>query len=197
MNTLQARAASGSEEEHLEPDVSDFKDPQDTLGPGSGEYDNATIEPMEETLNPEMEKNATHYIIFKGRQLFKPKLISRRLSSDSVASMRTRGEDGTKANTVKVRDLGATLTRVGNNVCLAIVEVLNFRQTKSKNINLTAVDTNDLDFASKTGTTIAVQILNLAPVPSADKPLTWIWTQKYIQLQPSKDGTRSQRHLAI
>ncbi|KAF8165795.1 hypothetical protein B0H34DRAFT_794138 [Crassisporium funariophilum] len=84
MNTLQARAASGSEEEHLEPDVSEFKDPQDTLGPGSGKYDNATIEPMEETLNPEMEKNATHYIIFKGRQLFKPKLISQWLSSDSA-----------------------------------------------------------------------------------------------------------------
>ncbi|KAF8165819.1 hypothetical protein B0H34DRAFT_671570 [Crassisporium funariophilum] len=203
----KVRAASGSEEEHLEPDVSEFKDPQGTLGPGSGKYDNATIEPMEETLNPEMERNATHYIIFKGRQLFKPKLISRQLSSDSarkvtiwplcaqgvsVLEMLNRWlqvlnqsqEDGTKANTVKVGDLGAALTRVGNNVCLAIVEVLNFRQTKSKNINLTAVDMNDLDFASKTGTTIAVQILNLAPAPSANKPLTWIWTQKYIQLQP-------------
>ncbi|KAF8150234.1 hypothetical protein B0H34DRAFT_667193 [Crassisporium funariophilum] len=215
-----ARAASGSEEEHPEPDVSEFDDPQDTLDPGSREYDDATIEPMEETLNPEMEKNATHYIIFEGRRLFKPELISRRLSSDSarkvtIRPLRAQGvsvlemlnrrlqvlnqsqEDGTEADTVKVGDLGAALTRVGNDVCLAIVEVLNFRQTKSKNINLTAVDTNDLDFASKTGTTIAVQILDLAPAPSADKPLTWIWTRKYIQLQPSKDGTRSQRHLAI
>ncbi|KAF8155859.1 hypothetical protein B0H34DRAFT_675971 [Crassisporium funariophilum] len=202
------------------PDVSEFNGPQDTLDPGSGKYDNATIEPMEETLNPEMEKNATHYIIFEGRRLFKPKLISRQLSSDSarkvtiwplcaqgvsVLEMLNRRlqvlnqsqEDGTKANTVKVGDLGAALTRVGNNVWLAIVEVLNFRQTKSKNINLTAVDMNDLDFASKTGMTIAVQIQDLAPAPSADKPLMWIWTQKYIQLQPSKDGTRSQHHLAI
>ncbi|KAF8158582.1 hypothetical protein B0H34DRAFT_674967 [Crassisporium funariophilum] len=105
--------ASGLEEEHPEPDVSEFEDPQDTLDPGSGGHDNAT---MEETLNPKIEKNATHYIIFEGRQLFKPKLISQRY------------------------------------------------------------------FVSKTGTTIAVQILDLAPTPSADKPLMWIWTQKYRML---------------
>ena len=106
---------------------------------------------------------------------------------------------------IKSGDIGAILVQVREMVCLAVVEVLNFRQTKTKNVNLIAIDFDDIDSKNSSGTTIAVQILNLVQSIKLNKdeahPIEpeheWLWTREYIQLQASKDGTTSQHHFAI
>jgi hypothetical protein len=56
---------------------------------------------------------------------------------------------------VKSGDLGAVLARIGTQICLVVVEALNFRQGTS-NINRAAVDVNDLDADGSKATSVAV-----------------------------------------
>jgi hypothetical protein len=56
---------------------------------------------------------------------------------------------------VKSGDLGAVLARIGTQICLVVVEALNFRQGTS-NINRAAVDVNVLDADGSKATSVAV-----------------------------------------
>ena len=98
---------------------------------------------------------------------------------------------------VKSGDLGGILVWVNDEICLVIGEVLNFQQGTSK-INLAGVDAEDLDADGAKATTVAIQILHLLPqehqLNTAQNELTWMWPEKYIQIQESKDGVLQQRH---
>jgi hypothetical protein len=89
------------------------------------------------------------------------------------------------------------LVWVNGEICLVIGEVLNFWQGASK-INLTGVEAEDLDADGPKMTTVAVQILQLLPQEqnskSVQEELTWMWPQKYIKIQNSKDGVFQQCH---
>lgn len=97
---------------------------------------------------------------------------------------------------MKSGDLGAILTCVGDQICLAVVEALNFRQGTSK-INLAAVNVNDLDADGAKVTTMVLQILELvAQEPKKEtEELTWWWPQNYIQIQDNQGGPMLQQHL--
>lgn len=74
---------------------------------------------------------------------------------------------------------------------------MNFRQGTSK-INLAGIEAEDLDADGAKATTVAIQILQLLAQEhqnkSAQEGLTWMWPQKYIQIQESKDGVFQHRH---
>ena len=102
-------------------------------------------------------------------------------------------------NTVKARDLGAMLMQVGDQICLAVVEVLNFRQGTSKQ-NLVVVDLDDLQKDRAKAVTIAVQILQLVsqePQPdNKTESLTWWWPESYIQICENTGGSILQCYFA-
>ena len=225
-------SGSSSNEVLTSPELEDeeFQNPLNTLEISTEGYpderNDALIEPLPE-LNPTAEKNPNHYLFIGDRHIFKAELVSKTLASESARKvtirplraqgvsvsemlncrMQTINSTSGDADDSKIKsgDIGAILVQVGNKVCLAVVEILNFRQTKTKNFNLTAIDFDDIDTKSSASTTIAVQILNL--VQSADPSESgehtvepdykWLWNQEYIQLQASKDGTTSQQHFAI
>lgn len=97
---------------------------------------------------------------------------------------------------VKAADLGAILVRTGDNICLAVAEVLHFRQGTSKR-NLAMVDVDSLDGEGSKKTTVTLQILELISDESKmeSNELTWWWPQKYIQLVDNENGPLLQRHL--
>ena len=102
-------------------------------------------------------------------------------------------------NIVKAGELGAILTHFGDQICLAVVEVLNFRQGILKQ-NLASVDFDDLQKDGAKATTIAVQILQLvAQEPQPDNKtdtLTWWWPESYVQIHESTGGPILQCHFA-
>ena len=100
---------------------------------------------------------------------------------------------------VKSGDLGAVLARIGTQICLVVVEALNFRQGTS-NINRTMVDVDDLDADGSKATSVAVQFLQLVAhetiSEAGNSELTWWWPEQYILIQDNKGGPILPRHLA-
>lgn len=189
-------------------------------GVDSVENTGIDIEPQE--LNPSLQKSKSHYLTIEGARHYIPTLINDLLGADkerrrlvTTRPLRAQGVTLLKAlkpdsilnssgdeldssiPKVKSGDLGGILVRVNDEICLGIGEVLNFRQGASK-INLAGVEAEDLDADGAKATTVAVQILQLLPqehqLNSAQEELTWMWPQKYIQIQESKDGVLQQRN---
>lgn len=88
------------------------------------------------------------------------------------------------------------MVRVGEHICLAVVEVLNFRKGTSK-INLASIDVNDLDSEGQQAVTIAVQIIKLVAEELKDESekITWWWSQEYIPLLDNEGGAVWQQHI--
>jgi hypothetical protein len=163
-------------------------------------------------LRPHTTSEA-NYLIYEGKREHKASLVDRLLGMSSKgrkatdrlsrvqgitieASLRTEHNPlsfetyNNEDNKVKVGDLGGTLVRIGKDVCLALVEALNFQQGTSK-ATFAAIDTDDLDNTNKK-VTVAVQILQLLPgIPTstASSDFAWTWPEgQYVQIQDHKKG---------
>ena len=164
------------------------------------------------------KKSDEHNLMVNGQKHYIPTLISTILGGDreetkietsrlsrvqGIARERGLNSSGDQLDAtegkVKSGDLGAVLTRIGDQICLAVVEALNFRQGSS-NINRAMVNADDLDADGAMATTVAVQFLQLVsqePGPGSDSVhLTWWWPEQYIQIQDSRDGPILPKHVA-
>jgi hypothetical protein len=169
-------------------------------------------------LNPLIQSatsSTENYLIYEGKREHKANLVDRLLGMSSKgrkaidrlsrvqgitieASLRTDHNPlsfetyDNEENKLKVGDLGTTLVCIGQDVCLAVVEALNFQQSTTKSA-LASIDIEDLDNSSKK-TTIAVQILQLHPSDpsiSSDESsiFSWTWAEgEYVQIQDHRRG---------
>jgi hypothetical protein len=185
----------------------------------TGNGTDVTVDP-EDVSNSESgshKKSDKHYLTVDGQKHYIPSLISTILGGDreevkietsrlsrvqGIARERglnSSGDqlDATEGKVVRSGDLGAVLTRIGDQICLAVVEALNFWQGNS-NTNRAMVDADDLDADGTKATSVAVQFLQLiSQEPESDSThLTWWWPEQYIQIQDSRDGPILPRHLA-
>ncbi|PPQ97095.1 hypothetical protein CVT26_001022 [Gymnopilus dilepis] len=102
-------------------------------------------------------------------------------------------------NKIKAGDLGAVLTRVEKNICLAVVEVLSFKKGNSKQL-LAAIDVDDLEASNADDLGIACQVLKLMPMQDpVSKQEKWIWQGEYIQIYENHkdEGAAMQRHYTM
>lgn len=100
-------------------------------------------------------------------------------------------------NIIKSGDIGAVLIHVGGDICLGVAEVLNFHQGSSK-INLSAINVDDLDEEGTKAVSVAIQMIELSPQTSVEgSDLEWWSTQKYIQIQDSKDKIFQKRNYVL
>ncbi|KAF8150029.1 hypothetical protein B0H34DRAFT_826095, partial [Crassisporium funariophilum] len=190
------------------------------------EHSSESDKPEELVLNPSAEVKPIHYLIDNGKRLYKPTVVARMLQSETSARKTTHrpsraqgvalenlvkrqfqnrnhaeGESASDdTNKLKAGDLGAILTKTGDQICLTVAEILNFRQGTLKT-NLSSIDIDDLDAVGSKSMTVATQILKLSPktiqVDSGNEVLIWQWTKEYIQTQKSKDETLTQRNFAV
>jgi hypothetical protein len=107
-------------------------------------------------------------------------------------------------NDIRAGDLGAILTRIGDRICLAVAEVLNFKKGTSAEIGEITFD--ELEKSDKLSLTIAIQLLQLEVLPSHEvsdsescqPDFKWISTGDYIQLlKAGNDGAISKKHVII
>jgi hypothetical protein len=111
---------------------------------------------------------------------------------------------------IKAGDPGGVLVRVGKFICLAVVEILNFRQGGSPKL-LHTCNVKDLDaaYGSTLAMTISVQILELLPYTNEEDSdnledpggsltrISWASSEKYIRIMSGKDATISQKQFAM
>ena len=183
------------------------------------DYNGTDVDPEDFLkLSGSGKKSEKHNLMINGQKHYIPTLISTILGRDreetkietsrlsrvqGIARERGLNSSGDQldASEGKVRsgDLGAVLTRVGNQICLAVVEALNFRQGTS-NTNRAMVDVDDLDADGAKATSVAVQFLQLIshePEPeTTNTSLTWWWPEQYIQIQDPRDGPILPKHVA-
>ena len=170
-------------------------------------------------LNPALKKSDAHYLVENGERCCIPTLITRIFGANREKralvtthglcvqgqtveealrkGLNTSGDDlDIIEGKVKAANLGAILVHTSHNICLAVAEVLHFRQGTSKT-NLAMVDVDSLDGEGSKKTTVALQILELISDESKmeSNELTWWWPQKYIQLVDNENGPLLQRHL--
>lgn len=202
-----------SSEDH--PIDKDILDPLQIYSPSKYELENNSNLPSTTTTTPR-KKSDTLYLTVNGERRYIPTLIGRILGEDreetkietsrlsrvqGIARERALNSSGDQldANEGKARsgDLGVVLTHVGNQICLAVVEALNFRQGSS-NTNHAAVDVDDLDADGTKATSVAIQFLQLVSQgpESDDSNLTWWWPEQYILIQDNGDGPILLRHIA-
>jgi len=196
---------------------SDIQDVRDSIE--IEEFNGVDIEPTE--LNPALERNNQHYLTVNGVRQYIPTIVKNLLGADqeqkaliTTRSLRVQGvtlEQALNRNILnsptddpdisdeklKAGDLGAILVRIGDAICLAVAEVLNFRQGSSKQ-NLAEVDIDDLNKDGTKVTSIAVQILRLvahkAQPDGNDNEFTWWWPESYVQIHDNKSGPILQQH---
>ena len=165
-----------------------------------------------------IKKSNTYYLTVDDVKHYIPTLISKILGSDrnqtkiepsrlsrvqGIARERALNSSGDQLDAtegkVKSGDLGAVLARIGTQICLVVVEALNFRQGTSK-INRTMVDVDDLDADGTKATSVALQFLQLVAHESisdaGNSELTWWWPEQYILIQDNKGGPILPRHLS-
>lgn len=170
------------------------------------------------SLKSSIKKSNAYYLTVDDVKHYIPTLISKILGSDQdqtkieathlsqvqgITCKQALNSSGDQLDTtegkVKSGDLGAVLAHIGNQICLVIVEVLNFRQGTS-NINHTMVDVDDLDVDGPKATSVALQFLQLVAHESiseaGDSKLTWWWPEQYILIQDNKGGPILLQHLA-
>jgi hypothetical protein len=101
---------------------------------------------------------------------------------------------------VKAGDIGAILCRVGSNITLAVVEVLSFRQSGSK--DLPSFDVDELEGTGSRSVSVAVEIVQLRCMEPENAPgssqASWITNQLYVQTIPSaRDGSTTSKNFII
>jgi hypothetical protein len=220
-HTSRSQTALASESDPLD---DEFEDTQTAIDQEQFNHFGADFQ-NKNLLNPSAKDSDAHYLIVDETKHYIPTLITNLLSRNrelrtlvTTRGLRAQGETIEKAlrkkhlqlnssgdnldvsgGKIKAGDLGAILVRTGLEICLAVGEILNFRQGTS-NINLASVNISDLDGKSSKSTTIAMQFLQLVAhqdTNQSDSKLTWWWPQEYIQIQDSQRGPVIQRHFVL
>ncbi|KAG5633966.1 hypothetical protein H0H81_004150, partial [Sphagnurus paluster] len=100
-----------------------------------------------------------------------------------------------KTGKVKSGDPGAILVRVGETICLGVVEILGFVQGPGTS-QIAMIDLENLEkIGNSNSVSVAVQVMEL--VPQSTDSNSWIWNHKYIQIEESLEihgGATTQRH---
>lgn len=148
------------------------------------------LEPEELNPIPEQPSGPSHKILVDGVYVPKPTVVAKILSSEdgkkvTTRSLRARGiaisdalrrlqnlnqptEDASSDDRIKSGDLGAFLMRVGDDVCLAVAEVLSFQKGTSKQ-PISSIHCDDLDATGSAGSiSIVIQVLHLHPKIAED-----------------------------
>ena len=194
-----------------------FPDTRDCLDDLEATENILHVEPEE--LNP-ISEQPSHKILVDGVYIPKPTIVAKLLSSEqgkkvTTRSLRARGiaisdalrrlqnlnhptEDASSDNKIKSGNLGAFLVRVGDDVCLAVAEVLSFQKGTSKEL-LSSIHCDDLDGTGSSLISVVIQVLHLDPkITTEDNgQLNYVWPKKYIQIQANKDGALMQRHFSM
>jgi hypothetical protein len=205
-------------------DIEDYTgldvEPEDLdSGPADSDLPTAKASPNfpSTSVKPPVKKSDSHYLTIDNIKHYIPTLISKILGSDrdrtkieqsrlsrvqGITRERALNSSGDQLDAtegkVKAGDLGAILACVGTQICLVVVEALNFKQGTSA-ISRVMVDGDDLDAEDDKATSVAIQFLQLVanqPSPDAEtSDLTWWWPEQYITIQDIKEGPILPRHL--
>ena len=152
-------------EDYAGQDNNSFEDARDIIDSTEHGY---TISCSTEELNPSPQSSDANYLVVGGKKLGKPELVAQLLGgfntarkvtsrplraagqSKEAALRQMRAEDLNRSThessdpgKVRAGDPGAILVRAGKNICLAVAEVLNFRQGNNGKC-LSAIDIDDL-----------------------------------------------------
>jgi hypothetical protein len=200
-----------------EPTHSSLPDTRDSLDDLEATENILHLEPEE--LNP-IPEQPSQKILVDGVYIPKPTIVAKILSSEqgkkvTTRSLRARGiaisdalrrlqnlnhpiEDANSDDRIKSGDLGAFLVHVGDDVCLAVAEVLSFQKGTSKQA-LSSIHCDDLDATGSGLISIVIQVLHLHPKIAEDSgQLNYVWPKEYIQIQANKDGAGlMQRHFSM
>ncbi|KAF8902265.1 hypothetical protein CPB84DRAFT_1824389 [Gymnopilus junonius] len=198
----------------------EFEDARDVI-----DIDADAINTDAEDLNPSIQKEQLHYLTVNGHNFYLPTLVKEFLSADkercqlstvrglracgvkiaqslrgTMDGINSSGDDQSSEGHIKAGDLGAVLVHVDHGICMAVIEVLNFRQGSSK-INLSSVDIDDLDESGSKAVSLAIQFLEILPQNETGNEtkldIEWWWSKKYVQIQDSKDKTFQMRKFAL
>ncbi|KAF8962221.1 hypothetical protein BDZ97DRAFT_1759454 [Flammula alnicola] len=200
-------------------DENNFEDAHTTIN--TDDFNGLDIQDKD-LLNPPAHKSNAHYLIVDNKKQYILTLVSSLLGADRERKalittwplraqgitleqalqknqlLNSSGDDLDVAESkIKAGDLGVILAHVGDQICLVVIEALNFRQGTLKT-NLAVVDVKSLDANGAKATTVAFQVLRLVAQneDSLDK-LTWWWPQDYIQVLDSNGKPVLQCHLVI
>ena len=167
-------------------DLDSLPDTRDCLDDLEATENILHLEPEE--LNP-IPEQPSQKILVDGVYVPKPTVVAKVLSSEegkkvTTRSLRARGiaisdalrrlqnlnqpmENASSDNLIKSGDLGAFLVRVGDDVCLAVAEVLSFQKGTSKQ-PFSSIHCDDLDATGSGLISIAIQVLHLHPKIAED-----------------------------
>ncbi|KIM35830.1 hypothetical protein M413DRAFT_36514, partial [Hebeloma cylindrosporum] len=191
--------------------------PEDLANPPDPPTDSEASDNLTSSSGPPTKKSDAHYLTVDNVKHYIPTLISKILGADrdqtkieqsrlshvqGITRERALNSSGDQLDAtdgkVKAGDLGAILARVGSQICLVVVEALNFKQGTST-ISRAMVDSDDLDAEGDKATSVALQFLQLVsnePNQDADNSdLTCWWPEQYITIQDVDDGPILPRHL--
>ncbi|KAI0753375.1 hypothetical protein C8Q80DRAFT_1096770 [Daedaleopsis nitida] len=94
---------------------------------------------------------------------------------------------------IKSGDLAAMLVRVGKDICLAVVEILQFELDGQKARRVTAVELTMLEPPQGSKVKVLVQLLKLRSVQDlsdAAAATTWLWSHQYIGITMKTSTSR-------
>ena len=170
----------------LESTYSSLADTQDCLDYLEATENILHLEPEE--LNP-IHEQPSHKILVDGVYIPKPTVVAKILSLEEGKKVNTRSlrawgiaisdalrrlhnlnqptEDASSDDRIKSGDLGAFLMHVGDDICLAVAEVLSFQKGTSKQ-PLSSICCDDLDATESGSISVAIQVLHLRPKVAED-----------------------------
>jgi len=101
---------------------------------------------------------------------------------------------------MKAGDIGAILCRVEGSITLAVVEVLSFRQSGSK--DLPSIDVDELEGTGSRSVSVAVEIVQLRCMEpenaGSSSDASWVTNQLYVQTVPSaRDGSTTSKNFIL
>lgn len=165
------------------------------------------------------------WLVINGKKYLKASIVAiyltaKRARKVTIRTLRNRGVtledlhgstrdrfnsiDLTGEDLVKSGDIAAVLIRIGREICLAAVEVLEFHLTGDKARKVTAVELTTLEQRSGPSVKVVVQILKLRHVDESKDGSeestggAWLWTHQYATiLMKSKTTTRTHRTLQV
>ncbi|PIL27027.1 hypothetical protein GSI_10166 [Ganoderma sinense ZZ0214-1] len=113
--------------------------------------------------------------------------------------MRLNSDDATGSNSVKSGDVAATLIRIGSDISLAVVEIVEFTvEAEKTSSRRTAVNLADLERRTS-GIKVLVQVLKLRWASDRAAGVAWLWDHAYAKLESSSTTakSRSQHTLTV
>ncbi|GBE89048.1 hypothetical protein SCP_1500500 [Sparassis crispa] len=134
--------------------------------------------------------HSDQFLLIEGKTYLKSSVVTSLLTSNRSrkVTMRTlRARD----DIVKFGDIAACLVRVGQNICLGVLEITGFERGTDKG-RLTAVKLEDLE-KRDSDLHVTAQLLELVPQgsPQGDNSDHWFWTHQYIRFGARSQSERS------